>query len=178
MSILARATSDPSPVVDRLRRIVNDIDPDLAILEAATGRDLERARTLVLEVGAIAASLLGGLALLLAMAGLYGVMADLVSRRTREIGVRMALGADAARLMRMVLGDGARPVLMGLAFATVLGAIARMAFRPLFLRMMPALDPLMLSVVPVLFLAAALLASYFPARRAARVDPNVALRHL
>ena len=146
------------------------------MLDAGTGVTLGRADNLVTKVGAAAAGGLGGLALILAMAGLYGVLSDLVLRRTREIGVRMALGADAPRVMRMVIGDGARPVIEGLAIGTGIGILARMSFKPLFLRMVPAFDPMLLVIVPLLFIAAALLASYLPARRASRVDPNVALR--
>jgi putative ABC transport system permease protein len=178
MSVVTRASSDPAALPVSLRRIFKRIDPDLAILEASTGREVVGAATMVVRVGGATAGLLGGLALLLAMVGLYGVISDLVSRRTREIGVRVALGADPARLTRMVLRDGVRPVVAGLLVAIALGAAARMAFRPLFLRMMPAFDPMILVVVPAAFVAAAVLASYFPARRAARVDPNVALRHL
>jgi ABC-type antimicrobial peptide transport system permease subunit len=112
------------------------------------------------------------------MAGLYGVLSELVLRRTRELGIRMALGADARRLVRMVLADGTRPVLVGLGIGLGAGIVLRLAFRPLFIRMLPALDPSMVALVPLAFIAAALLAAYLPARRAARVDPNVALRHL
>jgi ABC-type antimicrobial peptide transport system permease subunit len=112
------------------------------------------------------------------MTGLYGVLSELVLRRTRELGIRMALGADARHLLRMVLQDGTRPVLAGLGIGLGCGVILRVAFRPLFIRMLPAFDPLMIALVPVAFIAAALLAAYFPARRASRVDPNVALRHL
>jgi ABC-type antimicrobial peptide transport system permease subunit len=112
------------------------------------------------------------------MAGLYGVLSELVLRRTREIGVRLALGANPSHVTRMVLRDGARPVFEGLVLATVLGVIARMAFRPLFIRMLPAFDPLVFLIVPLTFFLAAFVASYLPARRAARVDPNVALRHV
>jgi putative ABC transport system permease protein len=122
--------------------------------------------------------LLGGLALLLAMTGLYGVLSELLLRRTRELGIRMALGADANRLIRMVLIDGTRPVLTGLAIGLACGVILRIGFRPLFIRMLPAFDPVIVGLVPLAFIVAAALASYLPARRAARVDPNVALRHL
>jgi predicted permease len=178
MSVLTRASSDPAALPASLRWIFNRIDPELAVLEASTGTEIVGAATMVVRVGAATAGLLGGLALLLAMVGLYGVISDLVSRRTREIGVRVALGADPARLTWMVLRDAVRPVVLGLLVAIALGAVARMAFRPLFLRMMPAFDPMILVLVPVGFVAAAVLASYLPARRAARVDPNVALRHL
>jgi putative ABC transport system permease protein len=132
----------------------------------------------VLKVGAGAAGLLGGFAMLLAMAGLYGVLSELVSRRTRELGIRMALGADSSRLLRMVLIDGARPVFLGLIVGFGFGILARLAFRPMFIRIMPAFDPAIVALVPLPFICAALLAAWFPARRAARVDPNVALRHL
>jgi ABC-type antimicrobial peptide transport system permease subunit len=121
---------------------------------------------------------LGGLALILAMGGLYGVLSEAVLRRTRELGIRMALGADAYRLQRMVLVDGIRPVVVGLALGVGCGLILRVAFRPMFIRMLPAFDPILFAVVPAAFIAAALLAAYFPARYASRVDPNVALRHL
>lgn len=178
MYVLARASSDPAALPGALRRIFNRIDPELAVLEATTGAEIVGAATLVARVGGVTAGLLGSLALLLAMVGLYGVISDLVSRRTREIGVRVALGADPGRLTWMVLRDGIRPVVTGLLVAIALGAVARMALRPLFLRMMPAFDPVILLVVPAAFIVAAVLASYLPARRATRIDPNVALRHL
>jgi len=132
----------------------------------------------VLRIGAGAAGLLGWLALVLAMAGLYGVLSELVLRRTREIGIRMALGADAHRLLRMVLMDGVRPVFAGLAIGLGCGAMLRLGFRPLFIRMLPAFDPVIVALVPVAFVVASLVAAYLPARRASSVDPNVALRHL
>jgi predicted permease len=178
MTLTVRTSGDPGALVDPLRHVVNGIDPELPILDAGPVSALVSGRNLVLKVGAGAAGLLGGLALVLAMAGLYGVLSELVLRRTRELGIRMALGADASRLLRTVLLDGTRPVLAGLAIGLTAGAILRLAFRPLFIRMLPAFDPLMIALVPLMFIAAALLAAYFPARRAARVDPNVALRHL
>ena len=78
----------------------------------------------------------------------------------------------------MVLMDGARPVLAGLAIGLGFGALLRLGFRPLFIRMLPAFDPLIVAAVPIAFIVASLVAAYAPARRASRVDPNVALRHL
>jgi ABC-type antimicrobial peptide transport system permease subunit len=157
---------------------VNRVDPDLAILDGEAASALGGSRSLVLKVGAGASGLLGWLAFVLAMAGLYGVLTELVLRRTRELGIRMALGANARHLLRMVLVDGIRPVLAGLAIGLGCGVILRVAFRPLFIRMLPAFDPVIVALVPLAFIAASLVAAYFPARRAARVDPNVALRHL
>ena len=177
-TITARTAGDPSSLVDPLKRIVNRVDSDLAVMDAAPASALGGGRSLVLKVGAGAAGLLGWLSLVLAMAGLYGVLSELVLRRTREIGIRMALGADAHRLRRMVLLDGIHPVFVGLAIGLGCGVILRLGFRPLFIRMLPAFDPLVVALVPVAFIVAAIIAAYVPARRASHVDPNVALRHL
>jgi hypothetical protein len=178
ITLTVRTAGDPAALLEPMRRAVNAIDPDLPILEAGTAASIVGARHLVLRIGAWAAGALGGLALLLAMAGLYGVLSELVLRRTRELGIRMALGADAGRLLRMVIADGTRPVLVGLGIGIGCGIVLRLAFRPLFIRMLPAFDPLVVAFVPIAFVLAAVLASYVPARRAAGVDPNVALRHL
>ena len=177
MAITVRTSGDPAALVDPLKRLVNRIDPDVPVLEAVPASALGGARNLVLTVGAAAAGLLGALALILAMVGLYGVLTEVVVRRTRELGIRMALGADAGRLIRMVLLDGALPVVAGLAIGLGCGVLLRVGFRPLFIRMLPAFDPVVIGLVPLAFLAASLLAGYFPARRASRVDPNTALRH-
>ncbi|HEU4937968.1 MAG TPA: ADOP family duplicated permease [Vicinamibacterales bacterium] len=178
VTLTVRTATDPAALVDPLKRLVNRIDPDLPVMAAASASSLGGERLLVLRVGADAAGLLGGLALLLAMAGLYGVLSEVVLRRTRELGIRMALGADSRRLIRMVLLDGIRPVLAGLALGLGSGVLLRVGFRPLFIRMLPAFDPLIIALVPIAFIGASIIAAYLPARRASRVDPNVALRHL
>jgi predicted permease len=175
--IVARAANAVG-LPDRLRRVVQQADPDTAVLQALTGAELIASTTTVLRVGSVGSGLLGTLALVLAMAGLYGVMADLVGRRTREIGIRMALGADRRRMLRMVLLDGMRPVVHGLLLGIGFGAVLRMLFRPMFVRILPAFDPWLLVIVPAAFVGCALLAAWLPARRASRVDPNVALRAL
>jgi putative ABC transport system permease protein len=112
------------------------------------------------------------------MVGLYGVVSYVTVRRTREMGVRVALGATRQHIVQLVLADGLRPVLEGLAVGFALSGVASVALRPVFERLMPALDPLMFAVVPIPFLVIALVACYVPARRASRVDPNVALRQI
>jgi putative ABC transport system permease protein len=179
MTIAARSSSSSAAALPgELRRLLSRVDPDVAVIQASTGRDLDGPRSLILRIGAIGSGLLGGLALLLAMVGLYGLMAETVARRTREIGIWMALGADRGRVLRTILASGLRPALQGLALGAAFGTLLRFAFRPLFIRILPAFHPVVLVVVPVLFVGAALLASYLPARRATRVDPNVALRQL
>jgi predicted permease len=179
MTVIVRTSGDPAALVEPLRRIVNMVDPQLAVMDGGTGPViLGNAQQLLFRIGSKTTGALGFLALLLAMAGLYGVLSELVTRRTRELGVRMALGATGSRLTRMILRDGIRPVLYGLFVGLLVGVVIRMSFRPFFVVLLPAFDPILFVVVPIPFIAAALLAAYLPARRAARVDPNVALRHL
>ena len=116
--------------------------------------------------------------LLLAMTGLFGVLSHLVARRTRELGIRMALGATSRDLARLVLGDGLRPVVLGLIIGVVLGTLGRLVFRAMVMGRIEAFDPLAIAFVPIPLVLAGLVASYLPARRASRVDPNVALRNL
>ena len=111
------------------------------------------------------------------LSGLYGVLLYVVGQRTHEIGVRVALGASTRQIMRLILVDGVRPVIEGLVVGFALADFTEMAMRPALAKPLPAIDATMVALVPVPFLVAALLACYLPSRRAAGVDPNVALRH-
>ena len=112
------------------------------------------------------------------MAGLFGVLSHVVLRRTREIGIRIALGADRARIFRLVLRDGLYPVAKGIVLGLTIGVGARMAVASWVVTDISPFEPLALLLMPVPFILAALAACYFPAARASRVDPNVALRNL
>jgi putative ABC transport system permease protein len=124
------------------------------------------------------ATALATLSLALAMAGLFGVLSHVVLRRTREIGIRVALGASRARIFHLILRDGFRPVAKGIVLGLTIGIGARMAVRSWVVTDISAVEPLALIAVPVPFVLAAFLACYLPAARASRVDPNVALRDL
>jgi ABC-type antimicrobial peptide transport system permease subunit len=176
--LVARASGDAGMLVGTLRQVTNLVAPDLGITDAATGLAVTGSANVPVKIMASVAGLLGLLALVLAMAGLYGVLSYVVTRRTREMGVRVALGATPGRVMRLVFRDGMWPVLEGLVIGLTLADLTGMALRPVFVRILPSIDPLMYTVVPVPFLVAACLACYLPARRAAAADPNVALRQL
>ena len=177
MSIVVR-TERPADLLPALRTAIARVDPELALTEFGTANTILGGSGVMLKVMAGTSGLLGTLALVLAMVGLYGVLSHLVARRTREVGIRMALGADRARIMRMMIADGFRPVALGIVAGLGFGALARAAMRPIFVRLLPAVDHGTLIAVPVLFIVFALVACYVPARRAARVDPSVALRNL
>ena len=133
---------------------------------------------LVLRIIASLAGSLGGVALLLAMVGLYGVLSHVVARRTREIGIRIAMGADRRRILSLVLRDGFRPVLSGLVIGLFVGVALRVILKATVVTSISPVDLVVFSLVPVPFVLAAVAACYVPAARAARVDPNVALRDL
>jgi putative ABC transport system permease protein len=110
---------------------------------------------------------------------LYGVLSHLVARRSREIGLRLALGAEPNRVRRMIIGEGLRPVVWGLSVGLIVGTGARVVFRATGLASnISAIDPLAFGVAAVTLVTAGFLACYLPARRASEVDPNVALRDL
>jgi putative ABC transport system permease protein len=178
IAVIARSVDAPDALVEPLKAAVRKIDPDIVVTDAGTGLVLSGADNQAMRVMAALAGSLGGLALVLALVGLYGVLAHLVSRRMREMGVRIALGADAGGITRMILADGLKPVVSGVVLGLVLGVIARMSLQPLFVGLFPKLEPLALVVVPVALILVAIAACYIPARRAARVNPNVALRDL
>ena len=150
--------------------------PDLALTSAGTGPlVLAGLYTLVRILATLSASL-AALAMMLSMAGLYGVLTHLMARRTREIGVRVALGADPGRIRRLVIADGMRPVAVGLAFGLLLGVLARLAIRAVYRVPLGPMDALAMAVALLPLIASALLASYLPARRASNIAPSVALR--
>ena len=126
-------------------------------------------------LGALVSSLAGVLALALAVMGLYGVTAFVVVQRTREIGVRMALGAQAADVVRLVLRQGLRLVIIGVAIGSLISAAVTRVLAAALFDISPT-DPLTFVVITLLLGLVALLACWVPARRATKVDPLVALR--
>jgi predicted permease len=174
-SLLVRARGDPLALVPAIRRIVRELDPALPLfgvepLTATLGDSLSQRRFTMLVLSVFAA-----VALLLAMLGVHGVLSYTVAQRTREIGIRMALGADRANVGRLVVGQGARLALGGLGLG-LLGALALSRVLTTLLYGVRPLDPATFVGVTLGLGALALASTWAPARRAARVDPLVALR--
>ena len=158
-----------------LRSVVTNADRRLPILASGALADEAGPVMTQLRVAAAVAAGLGLLAILLAAIGVYGVTAYMVSRRTREIGIRVALGAHRGAIVRMALGEGARLVAIGGALGLVGGALTGRLLRYLLFGL-PTLDPLTFAGAIGIFGAVALAATYAPVRRALRVNPTVALR--
>jgi putative ABC transport system permease protein len=170
-----RTTGDPAGLVAPVRAAVQALEPNLPLPDVLPMMDAIGASLYVARMGALLLGVFGGLALLLSAIGVYGVMAFAVSRRTREIGVRIALGAEKRTVLRLVVGDGMRLVAAGTLIGLVGAAVAAQSLQR-FLYGVSSGDALTFAAVPVLLAAVALVACLVPARRAARVDPLIALR--
>ncbi len=174
-TVVIRAGTVPSAVLPEAREIARDLDPDAA----PRFRTFQQVFEASLDTRHFNLALIGGFAgtaLLLASVGLYGVMAYWVTRRTREIGVRMALGAVPADVLKLVLGRSSLTIGVGLTVGLA-GSFAFTRFLASFLYGVKPFDPVTFVGVSILLAGVALLASYLPARRATKVDPIVALRY-
>jgi predicted permease len=175
LHIAVRSTASPSVVVSAVREAVRDVNPALPITfihsmeeEIATTQSRPRFMALLL-------TLFAGVALVLAAVGIYGVISYSVAQRTREFGIRIALGSSRGGVMRLVLRDGVFLIGGGTVIGVV-GALAATRLLSTFLFGVKPTDPVTFAAVALLLGAVAILGSYFPARRATKVDPLVALR--
>ena len=175
LTVVARTSIDPERTALALLTASRELDPDLWVLETKTmDRHLALMR-LPQQLSAFVLSAFGVLALALAAVGLYGVVSYGVARRTREIGIRKALGADGPRVVRLLVAGGLKLVVIGGALGLALAVVATRLLGGLLFEI-DALDPLTFVGVPLVLGVAALVAAYLPARRASRVSPVVALR--
>jgi len=176
MTLVVRTTGDPLTIAAAVRRETQALDPQMPRFEIETLTAQITASLGQERLLATLASGFGLLALLLACLGLYGILSYTVAQRTREIGIRMALGAERHDVLRLVLRDALRLALLGAALGIPAAlAAARLLVNQLF--GVSAADPFAIGMATLLLLAVAAAASYLPARRAARVDPLVALRY-
>jgi putative ABC transport system permease protein len=175
MFLVVRSTQNASTLTAGITKEIRDLDPELPAYEFKT---MEQRRSDSLSRRRFSTFLLGvfaTVALVLAAIGLYGVLAYSVTQRTQEIGIRMALGAEPGKIMSMIVRHSMVLVVVGVAIG-LLGAWAVTRVMASLLYGVSTTDGLTFAGPPLILMAVALLASYFPARRAARVDPTVALR--
>jgi len=175
MALVVRTASDPKLFVDTIRREVLAIDAEQPIFDASTMVDVVARSVFLPRVSMLLLAAFAAAALLLAVVGIYGVVSYAVTQRTRELGVRMALGADAGHTLRLVLGKSMLLVGGGTVCGLVVSFAATRAISRLLYGVSP-LDPIVFVGVSALLAASGFIASVIPARRATRVDPIVALR--
>jgi predicted permease len=174
MNFVLRTQGDPAAMIEPVRAAVRAVDPAVPITNVATQTEQVERRFAQERLFAMAYSLFGGLALLLACIGLFGLMSYTVARRTNEIGIRMALGAQRGTVVRMVLGESLLLVGIGIVIGIGSALLAGRFVETVLFGLSP-MDVLSFASATILIVAVASLAGYLPARRAARVDPMVAL---
>jgi putative ABC transport system permease protein len=176
MDVIARTRVAPASLIAAFRRVLQKMDPELPVFGPLTlDARLESSYWTPGIDGALFA-VLGFVALLLAGTGLYAVIAHSVSRRTQEIGIRMAIGGTAGDIRTLVIRQGMLPLAIGLAIGLGASFAVNRALQSLLVHVAPA-DPIAFGVTSVVLIAAGLMGCWIPARRAMRVDPVVALRH-
>jgi len=177
MTVVARARSgDPSSLVQPLRSLLQELDPDVPMagvrsMDQLSSAAIAQPRLYLVLIGSFAAT-----AMLLAAIGLYGVLAYAVGQRTREIGIRLALGAKRGEVLRMVITHAGRLAIAGVVLGLGAAVLASRVLRSQLFEIAPT-DIVTYAMVGTGLLAVALVASWIPARRASRIDPLVALRH-
>jgi len=175
MTLVVKTAEEPLVLAAPVRAALHEIDAAVPVAAVRPMTDVVAASLETPRLAGILLGLFAALALVLSAVGIYGVLSYVVSQRTQEIGIRVAIGADQGRVVRLILGSGLRLSLAGLA----IGVAASLALGGLLasqLHQVKPHDPLTFAVVPLLLLGIALAASYLPARRASRVDPIAALR--
>ena len=175
VTLIVRTHGDPRAVLSDLRKLVQELDPSISVYSMKTLRQHMGTSLFPARMAAIALGSFGVLALVLAAVGIYGVMSHVVVGRTREIGLRMALGAQGRDVRGLIVRQGMFLAVIGL-FIGLLAAFGVTRFLTALLYGMSPNDPVTFSFIAILLAVVALLACYIPARRAARVDPLVALR--
>jgi putative ABC transport system permease protein len=174
--LLIRTWGDPSAIAPAVRGAITAINPQVPVSSIATMKEVVSASVANQRFGAFLFTLFGFVALLLAASGIYGVISYSVAQRGHEIGVRAALGAPRREILRLILFEGAKLTLLGVAIGVIAALSLTRLMRGLLFEVSP-IDPLTFASVALLLILVALLACYIPARRATRVDPMIALRH-
>jgi len=173
-TFVVHTAGDPNTIVPAVRTVLGEIDSNLPISNISSLDDLVISSVAGNRFNMLLLGIFAGVALLLALAGIYGVLAYTVSQRTSEIGVRVALGASPERVLQQMVLEGMRPVAWGIAIGLA-AAIGLSRFLSTLLFGIEPTDPITYGGVALMLAVAALAACYVPARRGLRVDPRVAL---
>ncbi len=175
MQVVVRGRGTDRALLEAARGVLREVDPDVVVIDVKTMSEHLALMLFPPRMAALLLSVFGGLALTLAAVGIYGVVSYAVSKRTRELGIRMSLGASAADVVRMAVGGGMRLVMIGGVVGVLLSAAVTWAIAG-FLYGIGTTDVVTFAAIPGLLSAVALFAAYLPARRASAVDPVRALR--
>jgi putative ABC transport system permease protein len=175
-NLVLRSHQDPAHLVPAVRQAMHALDPNLPLYDVRTLQAVSEETVAPRKLSVLLLSLFSGIALVLGALGIYGVMAYVVSGRTHEIGVRMALGAEPRDVNRLLLGQGARVIVAGVAVGIVVSLVLTHLLRSMLFGV-SATDPVVFAAVALLLSGIALLACYIPARAAMTLDPVVALRY-
>jgi putative ABC transport system permease protein len=176
MTVIVKAQSDPTQLISALREQVKAVDPDQPIYNIRTMNEIRAESVASERLNLTLLSIFAGIALVLAIVGIYGVMSYTVTQRTHEIGIRMAIGAQPRDVFRMVIGQGMTLALIGVGIGLI-GAFALTRLMASMLFGIAPTDPVTFAVIAVLLTAVALLACFIPGRRATKVDPVISLRY-
>jgi ABC-type antimicrobial peptide transport system permease subunit len=175
MTFLVRTESEPSAVMSAIRQSCLQLDNDVPLVNMQTEVDVIDRALYMERALALLSSSFGLLALLLASVGLYGTVAYSVSRRTNEIGIRMALGATRERILQMVITETCRLIFLGVVIGIPAAAASTRLLRSQLFQLSPS-DPVAIASAMSAIILVSLIAGYLPAHRASRVDPMIALR--
>ena len=176
MTMQVRTAGDPKSLMRALEKEVESLDPNVAITGLTTLADLRQTPLFPSRAMAMVSSLFGLLAVGLTALGLYGILSYSVSQRKREVGIRMALGAQTADIFKLIIRQGLAITLIGIGVGLI-GSLALTRFLSSLLFGISPTDPLTFAVIALLLMGVALVACFVPARRATKVDPMIALRH-
>jgi ABC-type antimicrobial peptide transport system permease subunit len=176
MVAVRSAGAEPAALLQMARREIAAVDPNVPLADIRTMHEMVASSVAPWRFTMALLSVFAGVALLLASVGIYGVLAYSVNQRRREIGIRMSLGAQRGDVLRLFLGQGMAVTLLGIVIGLGGAWAATRIMRSLLYSVSPT-DPLVFLSVPLTFAAIALLASFLPARKAARVNPVIALRN-
>jgi putative ABC transport system permease protein len=176
MAVIIKAAGDPTQLVASARDQLKAVDPDQPIYNIRTMNEIRSESVAPERLNLTLLSIFAGIALVLAVVGIYGVMSYTVTQRTHEIGIRMAIGAQPKDVFRMVIGQGMMLALIGVAFGLV-GAFGLTRLMTTMLFGVAPTDPVTFAAIAVLLAGVSLVACYIPGRRATKVDPVVSLRY-